>query len=118
MLELPYIGDRFSMFIVLPNSDNGYVEVEKNLGMGGVRLFTGLYPVTYSYVQIPKWAFEQTMSSLKSILHTLGVSSAFSEDADFSRITLTEEVYISEVIHKAKINVDEEVSQSDDLIAA
>lgn len=111
MLELPYVGDRFSMFIVLPNADDGYLQLENNLAEYRTRMFTGLYPELFTKIQIPKWSLEQTLGDLKLILENLGMTAAFTDEADFSGITSAEELYISDVVHKAKITVDEEVSR-------
>lgn len=99
------------MYILLPNSDNGYANVEDRLGQFGSSLFTGLSVQKFDTVSIPKWEFEQTMDGIKDFLKNLGVQTAFSASADLSGITDKESLAVSDVVHKAKIKVDEEVRQ-------
>lgn len=99
------------MYILLPNSDNGYASVERRLGEFGSSLFTGLSEQKFDAVSIPKWEFEQTMAGIKEFLQNLGVRVAFTAGADLSGITDKEALAVSDVVHKAKIKVDEEVRQ-------
>lgn len=55
---------------------------------------------------IPKFTMEQEIKGLKEILQDMGMQEAFAETADFDKIA--EELYVSQVLHKAKIEVDEQ----------
>lgn len=55
---------------------------------------------------IPKFTMEQEIGGLNEILQSMGMKEAFAETADFDRIA--EDLYVSRVLHKAKIEVDEQ----------
>lgn len=53
-----------------------------------------------SYLALPKFAMEQDLEGLNNILQSMGMQTAFE--------SLNEDLYVSQVIHKAKIEVDED----------
>ena len=55
---------------------------------------------------MPRFEFESGFS-LKEALAALGMADAFSEQADFSGMTGQRDLFISEVVHKAFVSVDE-----------
>jgi len=55
---------------------------------------------------MPKFEFDSEFS-LKYALTRMGMRDAFSGDADFSGITGSRELFISDVVHKAFVSVDE-----------
>lgn len=106
-LEMDYQGDNLSMLILLPNTNHSLSEVESGLSstkISGIR--TQLVPRPVQ-VWLPR--FTMTMSKeMSDLLKELGMKSAFDPDnADFSGINSTEGLYISDVFHKAFINVNE-----------
>ena len=54
---------------------------------------------------LPKFTMDYEVGGLVGILKNMGIESAFKVDADFDLIA--EDVYVSEAMHKAKIEVDE-----------
>nr|KAI8738076.1 leukocyte elastase inhibitor-like [Biomphalaria glabrata] len=106
--ELPFKGGRFSLYIALPQKVDGITDLEKLLAQPNKvnDLFTGL---NYVRVQlaIPKFKTETTLS-LNKPLKDMGMVKAFSPmAADFTGITQSAQVYISQVLHKAMIEVQE-----------
>jgi len=57
-------------------------------------------------VELPKFRSESS-SELKHVLQSLGMTDAFASGADFSRIS-EPPLFISQVLHKAVVDVDEE----------
>lgn len=56
---------------------------------------------------IPKFTMEQEIEGLNEILQAMGMKTAFrTGEADFDKIA--EDLYVSQVLHKAKIEVDEQ----------
>lgn len=105
VLELPYNNKKFSMVIVTPTSQSVQ---EYAAGLDSAKwqsLMTGLSG-SYVDVSMPKFKFSYD-KELKDVLSTLGMANAFSDLADFTRIS-TGGLVISEVKHKAFIEVDEE----------
>lgn len=62
-------------------------------------------------LSLPKFSIESDYD-LNKTLHEMGIKDAFSNKADFSGITDQEKLLISNVIHKANINVDEEGTEA------
>ena len=62
-------------------------------------------------MSLPKFKIESEFD-LNKTLSELGIKEAFTEAADFSGITEAEKLYISKVVHKANIAVDEEGTEA------
>jgi serpin B len=60
---------------------------------------------------MPRFEFDSGFS-LNDMLRAMGMEDAFSEAADFSGMTGTTELFISSVIHKAFVSVDEEGTEA------
>jgi serpin B len=106
VLELPYNNKKFSMVIVTPTSQSVQ---EYAAGLDSAKwqsLMTGLSG-SYVDVSMPKFKFSYD-KELKDVLSTLGMANAFSDLADFTRINAGGGLTITEVKHKAYIEVDEE----------
>jgi serpin B len=108
---MPYLSNDFSMTVVVPDqgsfadfedglSSELITHIQNNLSSQGVNL------------QMPKFNYESTISA-NDPLAALGMSNAFDpQSADFSGITELEKLFISEVLHKATITVDEEGTEA------
>ena len=55
---------------------------------------------------MPKFSIS-TDYNLEEVLPELGIKKVFSQQADLSRITGTKDLYVSQVVHKAVLDVDE-----------
>jgi len=104
-VELPYDGNELSMIILLPDADT-LETFEGSLNAG--RFDSILEDLSYEQVSLtlPKFNFESSFS-LSKTLAAMGMPDAFSDAADFSEIDGTQDLSISEVLHKAFIDVDE-----------
>ena len=61
-------------------------------------------------IALPKWTAKATFDELQPVLAGLGITDAFSENADLSGISpkaKTEGIYVSKIVHVANIDVDE-----------
>jgi serpin B len=105
-VELPYDGDELSMVILLPESGNFEV-FEEGLQVQQVSdIISSLQPTEVA-LTMPQIEFDSEFS-LKDTLAGMGMRDAFSpDDADFSGMTGNPELFISDVIHKAFVAVDE-----------
>ena len=113
LFAMPYEGGAFTMYVLLPNKRDGWKTAEQSLSDHIGSLFGGGFVYReVDHLKLPKWEMEQTLDSLSGMLVKLGLSTAFSSGADFSGITRDAPLAISKVIHKAKIIVDEEVSEA------
>jgi len=104
-VELLYDGDELSMVIILP--EDGQFEVfEEGLEAEKVSdIISGLQLAEVT-LTMPRFEFDSEFS-LKDTLAGMGMPVAFSGAADFSGMTGTPNLYISEVLHKAFVSVDE-----------
>ena len=111
VLELPYSGNELAMTILLPKPDSSVSELEAAIQADGIEsILTELFPDRVS-VSIPRFKFEAELS-LSGYLQQLGMTDAFDENtADFSGISDTF-LYITHVLHKAFIEVNEEGTEA------
>ncbi len=111
-LDLPYRGGQVSMLIVLPTRKDELASLEKRW------LANNLYPVVTDNlsneeavdVSLPRFKVEASFT-LKAVLCALGAGLAFSDSADFGGIG-EERLKISEVVHKAFVEVNEEGTEA------
>jgi serpin B len=105
-VELPYDGEELSMVILLPASGN-FEAFEQELQAQQVDAIIKDLQSTRVALTMPKFEFDSQFS-LKDTLAGMGMRDAFSPgDADFSGMTGNRELFISEVVHKAFVAVDE-----------
>lgn len=104
-VELPYDGHELSMVIVLPDADQ-FANWEQTLSVDRLnRLVTKL---RRQRVALTMPSFETTSKlSLSQALRALGMTTAFSDRADFSGMTGQRNLHISDAIHQAFVSVDE-----------
>jgi len=104
-VELLYDGEELSMVILLPEAGN-FAAFEKGLEAQQVcDVINDLQP-TDVVLTMPQFEFDSEFS-LKDTLVGMGMPIAFSNGADFSGMTGNRELFISEVVHKAFVSVDE-----------
>jgi len=120
ILGLPYKGEHLFMFVVLPRERFGLGELEKSLD--GKKFLQSIMESNrerkLEYVQMPKFKLEETVELVKVLDH-LGAKDMFSESAaDFSNINGKKDLYVSDVIHKAFIEVNEEGTEATAATAA
>jgi serpin B len=105
-VELLYDGNELSMVIFLPEAGN-FDAFEEGLQAQQVcDIISGLQ-LTGVTLTMPQFEFDSEFS-LKDTLAGMGMRDAFSPgDADFSGMTGNRELFISGVVHKAFVAVDE-----------
>jgi len=105
-VELRYDGGELSMVILLPASGN-FEAFEEGLQAQQVNDIISGLQFTEVALTMPKFEFDSEFS-LKDTLAGMGMRDAFSpHDADFSGMTGKPELFISAVVHKAFVAVDE-----------
>jgi serpin B len=107
-LELPY-EEELSMLILLPKKD--LKNVEKNLTLKKIVEIKKGMRLTPVDLYLPRFKFE-TAYSLNQVFPGMGMPTAFSDSADFSGIDGTKKLKISDVIHKAFVEVNEEGTEA------
>jgi serpin B len=101
---LPYRDIGLAMAVVLPDGPLPALRPKvAAAGLGGLLAGTARHQVTLS---LPRFRLEAAFDLIPA-LRRLGVTEAFSDNADFSGITDAEPLRIGAAVHKAYIDVDE-----------
>ncbi|XP_040074286.1 leukocyte elastase inhibitor-like [Ixodes scapularis] len=106
-VQLPYSGDRYSMVIVLPNDRTGLPQL---IGALSVRTLLSLLKKLSPHeveLRLPKFEL-RTSYKLVDALKRLGLISIFSNRSDLSGISSQGKLKVSDVVHKAMVDVSEE----------
>jgi len=113
ILELPYSGEEISMVILLPKKNNDLVEIINKIDNDELSEWIDSMSEREVNIYLPKFKVETDNYILNNYLINLGMPSAFNPDeADFSGITGLKELFISKVVHKAYIDVNEEGTEA------
>jgi serpin B len=112
ILEIPYKSKELSMIVFLPKDASGLSALEQSLTGSNLQQWLGkLASVPKVIVTMPKFKMTQQFE-LGSTLSAMGMPQAFSGSADFSGMTGHRDFAISEVIHKAYVDVNEEGTEA------
>jgi len=104
-VELQYDGNELSMVILLPEAGQ-FQAFEEGLQAQKISdIISGLQSTGVT-LTMPKFEFDSEFS-LTDTLARMGMPIAFSGDADFSGMTGNRALFISDVVHKAFVSVDE-----------
>ncbi len=109
-VELPYDGREMSMVIVLPDSGQ-FGSFEKSLDAGAMQDIISKLQARQVDLTMPKFEYESSFSPKQALIQ-MGMTDAFSETADFSGIAGNKELFITDIIHKAFVSVDEEGTEA------
>jgi serpin B len=111
-IDMPYKDSDLSMLVILPNSRTGLKSLEAKLSDINILDLTKNMYKQDVIVNMPKFKIEFSIK-LNDVLKKMGMESMFSRNADFSNLlTSPEPLQVSEVIHKAFIDVDEEGAEA------
>uniref|UniRef100_A0A8D2P135 Serpin family B member 10 n=1 Tax=Zosterops lateralis melanops TaxID=1220523 RepID=A0A8D2P135_ZOSLA len=109
VLELPYVNNDLSMFILLPSDIS-----ERELTFENLSLWTKpeLMEKMNMEVYLPRFTLEEKYD-LKSTLSRMGIQDAFTEgQADFTAMSKTGDLFLSQVFHKCYLEVNEEGTEA------
>ena len=114
-IELPYAGERLSMFILLPDQEaTNLSEVEEKL------TFDDLVNVRKKFLMssvevnlwLPRFSLDEKLS-VSEMLAAMGMRDLFVEGgADLTGIDGSKELYVSKVLHRAVVEVNEEGTEA------
>jgi len=111
VVELPYVGGRYSMALVMPAQD-GLAEFESSLDAERLNKILGSLSTASVTLSLPKFKLESSFG-LSEAMKTLGMTDAFTPGlADFSGMEGTRNLYISDLLHKAYVDVNEEGTEA------
>ncbi|XP_058412568.1 serpin B12 isoform X1 [Diceros bicornis minor] len=117
ILEMRYIKGELSMFILLPScsADNvkGLEELERNITYEKLVAWSSSENMSEERVAVslPQFALEDSYD-LNSILQDMGITDIFDETkADLTGISRSPNLYLSKVVHKTFVEVNENGTQ-------
>ncbi len=112
MVTLPYHGDELDFLVVLPNAIDGLAKVSASLNASTLQ--AGIDAMTNREVDVwlPKLDLSQSIN-LNATLKEMGLRKIFDEgQADFSRLTKQPGLFVSSVVHKSYLMVDEQGTEA------
>jgi serpin B len=105
-VQLPYDGNELSMVIFLPKADQFKIFESGLTGEKAAQIIQGLKSSEVD-LSLPKFKIESEYG-LSKALKALGMKNAFdSNTADFSGMDGAKDLFITNVVHKAWVTVDE-----------
>ena len=111
ILEMPYKGEEISMLILLPKGD--IAELESEFSYDKLNEWKENMFKQEVIIYVPKFTFETKYTGMGDTLIEMGMPSAFDYNvADFSGMTGKRDLYISQVIHQAFVDVNEEGTEA------
>ncbi|NXS02141.1 SPB10 protein, partial [Oxylabes madagascariensis] len=124
VLELPYVNNDLSMFILLPSDISGKKpeninHLERELTFENLSAWTNPELMEKMNMEkmnmevyLPKFTLEEKYD-LKSTLSRMGIQDAFTEgQADFTAMSKTGDLFLSQVFHKCYLEVNEEGTEA------
>ncbi|XP_039378487.1 serpin B4-like isoform X2 [Mauremys reevesii] len=110
VLELPYNGGDLSMYILLPKDYMGLTQLEKELTYEKLTTWNNPDHLKEDEVEVSLPQFKiETSAQLKQYLEALGMTDVFRPGvADLSGMAKEGGLFVSQVVHKAYIEVNEE----------
>ncbi len=112
LLQMPYKGDKLSMLIILPKTIGDMDSIESNLNLQTLQTNMKQMHKKELDVYLPKFKMTCGTLDITRILTQLGMKDAFSNAADFSGMSGRKDLYISSVMHKAFVEVNEEGTEA------
>ncbi|XP_003482167.1 leukocyte elastase inhibitor [Sus scrofa] len=117
VLELPYQGKDLSMVILLPDSiedeSTGLRKIEQHLTLEKLREWTkpDNLELLEVNVHLPRFRLEESYD-LNAPLARLGVQDLFGSRADLTGMSEARDLFISKVVHKSFVEVNEEGTEA------
>ncbi|KAM9024501.1 serpin B10-like [Ara ararauna] len=114
ILELPYVNNDLSMFILLPSDITSLQKLERELTFENLSAWTSpeLMEKMKMEVYLPRFTLEEKYD-LKSTLSRMGLQDAFIEgQADFTGMSENGDLFLSQVFHKCYLEVNEEGTEA------
>lgn len=112
IIDLPYSSGTFSMLVALPEEDSSLKELVQLLDSDMWNYWIDNLKNTEGSLQLPKFELDYSVQ-LKNILMDMGMATAFIPgDADFRKISDETDLFISDVLHKSYLKVNEEGTEA------
>ncbi|NXS94799.1 OVALX protein, partial [Jacana jacana] len=109
ILELPYASGQLSMLVLLPDDVSGLEQLEKKISFEKLTEWTSPNVMQRKRVKVyfPRMKIQEKYN-LTSVLMALGMTDLFSPSANLSGISSGKTLKVSEAVHEAYMEVNEE----------
>ncbi|CAO2612855.1 Serpini1 [Lemmus lemmus] len=111
VLEIPYEGEEISMMLALSRQEVPLATLEPLLKAQLIEEWANSVKKQKVEVYLPRFTVEQGID-LKDIFKALGVTEIFIKDANLTAMSDSKELFLSKVVHKSFIEVNEEGSEA------
>lgn len=115
LVELPYAGEELSMLLVVPEAADGLAAVEERLDPALLASWQAALHPERIELRLPRFEL-RSRSTLAKDLSALGMSRAFTSEADFTAISnpaeASERLSVSEAFHQVFVAVDEQGTEA------
>lgn len=111
ILEMQYAGTGLAFDVLLPKAADGLPALEKSLTAGNLGVWLAALGKRQVEVILPKFRLDSEFS-LRDALSRMGMRDAFTAAADFSGIDGRRDLALSNVVHKAFVDVSEEGTEA------
>ncbi|XP_014448409.1 LOW QUALITY PROTEIN: serpin B6-like [Tupaia chinensis] len=114
ILVLPYVGQELNMVIMLPNENTDLKTVEKKITYEKFLDWTREDKMHEKEVEVflPRFKLEENYD-MGAVLRRLGMTDAFEQgSADFSGMSSRRDLFLSKVVHKSFVEVNEEGTEA------
>jgi serpin B len=111
VLEMKYAGIPVAFDVILPKQRGGLSGMEKSFTPAELTTWFGALQNREVKAAIPKFRSEAEFS-LRDTLSRMGMQDAFQGSANFSGIDDRRDLYLSDVLHKAFVDVSEEGTEA------
>ncbi|XP_053565002.1 serpin I2 [Bombina bombina] len=111
VLELPYKDEMFSLILTLPSENVDVEELEKMISAPLIKSWISDMSEETVELSLPRFKVEDKID-LKKLLFHLNITEIFNQNCDLSGITDSHNIYISKVVQKISIEINEEGSEA------
>ncbi len=106
-VAIPLSGSSVQFVVFLPKATSSLAAFEDSLSQGHATTLVAAMGSHQVTLALPKFSFTTASVRLGSELTALGMTDAFTPSADFTGISKEKPLFISDVVHKAMVAVDE-----------
>lgn len=113
ILLLPYVGNELNMIIMLPDEHIDLQTVEKEITYEKFTEWTRPDMMDEQELELflPRFKLEENYD-MNNVLSKLGMTDAFDHRADFSGMSSKQGLFLSKVVHKSFVEVNEEGTEA------
>ncbi|XP_064215255.1 serpin peptidase inhibitor 5 isoform X1 [Tribolium castaneum] len=106
-IELPYQDDKYAMLILFPTNGNNVRTLARDMQHAQLHMVIDALKPTDLILEIPKFEIDYE-TDLVSFLRPLKIQEIFQANANLTGMVAQEKVKISNIVHKTKVQVNEQ----------